>query len=430
MEAIYLPSITGQFGNWRYYQLVASVKHLTEILGYNPKGEPIYRIKTVDEVEEIYSQKINEMLQRVFDESRLAPIKSYLLKQNDRYVNNLTIAIFGGDPEWLPIGLEGSSLEESVTADLEKVYKAFGIIKLSGQETLFVLDGQHRIKGLRSSILEDANLGDQEIALTLISHDPDNNGRERTRRLFTTINRYAKPVSLGESILLDEDDLACIIARKLIEDYEPFKRHAVVALNKGANLNATDTKKFTTTITLFKINESLIDKKQVYPVYTDEKDHIVIVRPEDGVIAQYYQTICKYWDQFFALFPNAKKFVEEPDPAIRNNGGPFSLRPVGQSIYKDFYQKAASSKTINLTDIKVVPDDLSNEFWHYVLWDPVSESITGTEAYARNYLYYHLGIPLSKQQEAALLKSYRKYHNDEKAKLPKRKFAKKVKALK
>lgn len=236
MKALYIPSITGQFAQWRYYQLIMQVRNIVEELDYLPT-EVKFRVKTADEVEEINSKYVNEMLQRVFDSNRLEPIKNYLLKQEDKYVNNLTIAIYGGDPEWYPIGLKPLvEMEEENEEQVESITKAFGLIKLRGDETMFVLDGQHRVKGLREAVLTKPDLLDEEIAVTLIAHNPDVVGRERTRRLFTTVNRYAKPVSAGESILLDEDDVSAILTRSLMNKHPILSRNNVVAQNKTADL--------------------------------------------------------------------------------------------------------------------------------------------------------------------------------------------------
>jgi DNA sulfur modification protein DndB len=426
MTNIFLPAITGQFVNWRYYQAIVKVKTLTEVLGYKEDATPIYRIKTVDEVDVIYSSSLNDMLQRVFDPKRLQPITNYLLKQKDRYINNLTIAIFGGEPEWLPIGLKNTTIELPDDDVFEETAKAFGIIKLSGSEQLFVLDGQHRIKSLREGIKNDNSLNDQEIAVTIISHKPTTQGKERTRRLFTVVNRYAKPVSLGESILLDEDDVSSIIVRNLIEEYPKFKGKNIIALNKVANLVLPkDDEKFSTVITLWNINEKLIDPKDVYPKYEGPKANLVRVRPEDKVIEREKKKIFAYWNLFFKTFPKASKFIESPKDNLRNNGGPISLRPIGQMLFINFYLKSLQTKGMAVSDIKKIPDNLENEFWHYVLYNPTSGTLTGTESYARLYVYYNLGYQLTPKEKKSLVSSYRKHHNDENINLPSPKFKKK-----
>jgi DNA sulfur modification protein DndB len=195
MESLFLPALTGQFSNWRYFEIVMPVREIIRTLNTHSLEKPDYRIKTVAEVEEVYSRSgISNMLQRVFDSRRLEPIKNYLTKQSDRYVNNLTVAIFGGPAEWLPIGITPSSLlgidEQKGEEYWEKFAKSFGIIKLTGKEILFVLDGQHRIMSMREAVQLDPSLLEQEVAITLISHKNSTEGRRTTRRLFTTVNRY------------------------------------------------------------------------------------------------------------------------------------------------------------------------------------------------------------------------------------------------
>lgn len=161
-----------------------------------------------------------------------------MTQQTDKYVNNLTIAVYGGTPEWLPIGLSGSTLleldEEHDAQHWEQFGKSFGVIKLTGKEVLFVLDGQHRVMGFREAVKKDKTLLDQEIAVTLVAHENDAAGRKRTRRLFTTINRYAKPVSLGETILLDEDDVSAILARRTIVGHNHHRELCDMNVAQGA----------------------------------------------------------------------------------------------------------------------------------------------------------------------------------------------------
>ena len=424
MKPIYIPALTGQFANWRYFQVVMSVEHIVEVIGYD-EAKPVHRIKTVAEVEEIYSRKgLGEKLQRLFDERRLEPIKKYLTQQQDKYVNNLTVALFGGSPEWLPIGLSTSALleiDEQPGEDFwEQMTKAFGVIKLSGNEIIFVLDGQHRIMGLREAIKEKKEIGKEQIAITFISHDDTEEGRKTTRRLFTTINRHAKPVSLGENILLDEDDLSSIIARDVIEKYKYFSGKDIIALNKTADIKVhKDRDKFSTVIQLWNINEMLIDPSQVYPKYTGGKDNLVRIRPSDHIIEEYRQKVFAFWDSFFIAFPKSLSFVEQTDLSARDNGGPISLRPIGQTLYCAFYKQMLKlGREDGLSLMKRIPDDLADPFWHYVLSTPVEHNIIGSYAYARMYLYHNLGLPITKKQQKSILEKYRRYKADPNAELP------------
>jgi DNA sulfur modification protein DndB len=260
----------------------------------------------------------------------------------------------------------------------------------------------------------------QKIAVTLISHEQTEEGRKATRRLFTTINRYAKPVSLGENILLDEDDLSAIIVRKFIDEYPLFQGKELVALNKTADLKLPrDNNKFTSVIALWSINEMIIDPKKVYPKYVGAKSNLVRIRPEETVIEDYKNIIFNFWDIFFDSFPKAKNFVNNVDVNIRNTGGPLSLRPLGQQVFCEFYLKMKSLNRLEeINIINIIPDDISNEFWHNILFDPIGQRIVGSKSFVRDYIFYHLNLPLTAKQQANLLRNYRKYKQNENAILP------------
>ena len=415
-----IPSLFANYQHWPYYQIILDVDNVVKNFG--TVENPDYFIKTTDEVEEIYSQKgINNLLQRILDPRRLEPIRKFINEQPDAYINNLTVAIYGGDPQWISIDVKRSSLKEEIDENLfEEMVKTYGLIKLNGDESLFVLDGQHRLKALRLAYQKDKGIGKNQIALTLITHIDDDLGKKRTRRLFSIINRYAKPVSLGENILLDEDDLSAIIVRKFIDEYILLQGKELVALNKTADLKLPrDRNKFTTVIALWSINEMLIDPKKVYPKFIGAKTNLVRIRPDDTIIEENKNIVFAFWDSFFNCFPNAKNFLNNIDENIRNNGGPLSMRPIGQQIFGEYYLKM---KTLNRLDelniINIIPDDISNEFWHNILFDPIGQRIIGTKSFVRDYIYYHLNLPLTPKQIESLIKNYKKYRQDENALLP------------
>jgi len=417
-----IPALSANYQHWQYYQIILNVEEAVKNFG--TVENPDYRLKTTDEVEVIYSQKgINNLLQRILDPKRLEPIRKFINEQPDAYINNLTVAIYGGDPQWIPIEVKRSSLKEEIDENVfEEIINAYGLIKLNGDESLFVLDGQHRLKALRIAYQKDNGIGTNQIALTLITHIDDEAGKKRTRRLFSIINRYAKPVSLGENILLDEDDLSAILVRRFIDEYPLFQGKELIALNKTADLKLPrDRNKFSSVIALWTINEMLIDPKKVYPKYTGAKSNLVRIRPEDTVIEEYKTLVFNFWDSFFQCFPNARTFADTIDINTRNNGGPLSLRPIGQQVFGEYYIKMKSLNRINeLNIINNIPDDISNEFWHNILFDPIGHRIVGSKSFVRDYIYYHLNLPLTVKQQEALTANYKKYKQDENAVLPNR----------
>lgn len=411
MKSLFLPAITGKYGRWRYYQIIMRVKDIVANLS-GDRDAPKYRIRTFEEVEEIYSVNINEMLQRVFDPKRLAPIRDYLLRQPQRYINNLTVVIYGGDPEWLPMDVAPVSQQpetEDPENSLAEITKDFGIIKLTEEEVLFALDGQHRLKGLRAAVAARRSLGNDQIAITLLSHESTPAGKERTRRLFTTLNRYAKPVSLGENILLDEDDVSAIVVRQLIQKYGAFRNRDLIAFSKTADLKLpTDAEKFSTVVALYNINEMLLDKS-VYPQFEGPRGNLVRVRPSDATIDRERQKVWTFWNSFFRTFPQARQFVSRPTATARNRGGPLSLRPIGQQLFAEYYIVARSTPGFPFNRINRVPDELANPFWRKVLYNPTTGTMLKNASYARSYLFFQLGIPLTGSERRRLTENLRRY---------------------
>lgn len=423
MKALFLPAITGMFSKWRYYQIIMKVSDIVEcdII----EDEFCYRVKTVDEVAYIYSEKgVSNLLQRAYEIRRLNPIKEYLLKQPDSYLNNITVAIFEGKPSWLPINLQNIGFKNLKEDEIEELGKSFGVIHLTGKEILFVLDGQHRLKALRAAVETKTKLLEQEIAVTLITHQHTAEGKKRTRRLFSTINRHAKPVSEGENILLDEDDVSAIVARKMIEDYPLFRGKEIVALNKTANLTKSDKDKLTTVISLWNINETLIDHSSLYS--NKIKNQYLKIRPDESLIEKQTQNVFHFWHTFFQLFPAAKDFVSlngRMKKDQRENGGPYYLRPIGQEIiaivYKKLIDEGHKSKIKYLASVE---RDLDSKFWHHVLFNPYKKTMYNKKNYGLHYFMYNFGFELTKKQIANLKQNYKKNSGELELDLPKPKY--------
>ena len=64
---------------------------------------------------------------------------------------------------------------------------------------------------------------------------------QRVRRLFSTLNRYAKPVSMRDIIALDEDDIIAIASRELIDNHPLFSNERILDIRNKA-IPETNTK--------------------------------------------------------------------------------------------------------------------------------------------------------------------------------------------
>lgn len=190
-----LPVIRGKIGNWRYYTGLMTFKQVAEYI--TPSIGELYQAKCLD-----------ELLQRELTTNYEA-IRDYILKDGERFFNALILAIYDGDPQWLEAEFENES------------FTNVGFLSFSGNENIFPVDGQHRVAGIKAAIEENDALSSETIPVVFIAHAQSDEGRKRTRKLFSTLNRRAKPVGQNENIALDEDDACAIITRILgVEDLE------------------------------------------------------------------------------------------------------------------------------------------------------------------------------------------------------------------
>ena len=67
---------------------------------------------------------------------------------------------------------------------------------------------------------------DEEISVIMVVQDPGDDPDERSevlqdyRRLFSSLNRYAKATDESTNIIMDEDDGIAILTRRLIAEHE------------------------------------------------------------------------------------------------------------------------------------------------------------------------------------------------------------------
>src|SRR5208283_4321078 len=147
----------------------------------------------------------------------------------------------------------------------------------SGGQKYYALDGQHRLKAIKTlldrhsgdSTVAPPGFADEEISVLLIVHqegEDTNEFRQKYRRLFSSLNRYAKATDADTNIIMDEDDAFAILTRRLITDYEFFsapgrQRESFRVLTKGKNLKENGSH-FTSLQTLYQVNKVLLSSAE------------------------------------------------------------------------------------------------------------------------------------------------------------------------
>lgn len=383
MERLYLASLRGEIGDWAYYPCLMKLKDIA------------CRIRIADEIYK--SKNLRKMVQRKLKNRWGREIGDYLLNEEQRFFNSLIVAIYDGEPRWCDItDLEGS--EDLDASDIpDEVVAGIGFVRLSGDEQLFTLDGQHRLMGIRAALKKNPKLGEEELAVIFIAHRTDEAGLERSRRLFTTLNKNAKRVSKSDIIALDEDDTMAIIVRRLIESYPMFQEKRL-SYNATANLPKGNVESLTTVVNLYDLLLILFSK--IYGKTTKKK--LKDRRLPEKVIQTHYEYACDYFTRLADSFKPLREFCAAGDdyPTVTSryrtvNGGSILFRPVGLLILTEIVATLVQKYEIPdcMARISRLPQELTVEPLLGVIWHSARNIInTGDRAktLARNLLLYML----------------------------------------
>ena len=381
MGKLYLSSLKGDFGDWTYYPCLMKLKDIAERVGF---ADEIYK-----------SETLSEMVQRELKEKWGGEIKEYLIRQEQRFFNSLIVAVYEGEPSWYEItDLEGSEqLDASEIPD--DVIASIGILRLSGGEKLFTLDGQHRLMGIKEAIKENTELGEEELTVIFIAHRTDEEGLARSRRLFTTLNKNAKRVSKSDIIALDEDDTMAIIVRQLIETHPMFQEDRI-SNNPNANLPIGDFTSITTMVNLYDILLILFTK--IYGKQTKKK--LTDMRLSDKVLEKHYEYACDYFKHLENTFKPLREFLNagENYPTVTAKyrtpeGGNMLFRPIGLSILTEIVATLSQKHELSecMTMVSKLPQTLTGVPLCGVIWNPTRNTINNKgKTLARNLLLYML----------------------------------------
>lgn len=204
----FTPAFKAYVGDWEYYVC---------LMGY---GQVAREIQFLHELQG--NSDLGKMLQRGIG-ARTDQIRDYLLTSPHRFLGALVVAAWGGAPGYIPLAMQDN--EENV---LSGVDRAFGVLTFDGNQQYFALDGQHRLRAIKDAIKKKPELSSEDIVVIVVPHFDDNNGRQKTRRLFTNINRNAVKTTSQENIALDEDDGFAIITRRILDEHDFFGKEGVV----------------------------------------------------------------------------------------------------------------------------------------------------------------------------------------------------------
>ena len=361
MSTKWFPATRINIQSWEYFSIKMTFGDFFSSTG-DEKDDLLSFAQELDENEK-FPSVLDYWLQRKIDESRAKKqIAKYLVERDDAFFSSVVVACLGDVPEWQPITPSENIQEE---LDIE-INEDFGYIGFDTSQKYFVLDGQHRLFAIRHVLRHDEDLreqagpgfADQGMNVILVNKgesESDDEFREKYRRLFTSLNRYAKSTNTETNIIMDEDDAFAIVTRRLVREHPLFdwqgdpKDHPHLNINtKNINSGSSD---LTSLATLYDFNKKVLRRRKfINTIEGLEKDDYAKNRPDEDILEKLYEEIKNVWDALSSIFPifsdeqyriNSRHPNAPLDSDLNDN---LWLRPLGQKDILSTQVRALLSK--------------------------------------------------------------------------------------
>ena len=309
------PALIAHMGDWTYYIVKMRMREVAAEVQF---GSQVHNDFTLDEA-----------IQRTIKESRVKrEIVSFLTGRADRFFASLVVAAVGGSPKFYPVSVSDDPQFE-ILADEESIEQSFGVLRFSGSQSYYALDGQHRLKAIKTLLQPEdeservdppTDFANEEISVLMVIRPTDTPEEEwltSYRRLFSSLNRYAKPTDRDTNIIMDEDDIFAILTRRLISSHDFFKapgRHLDSFRVKTSGRPLREgTSHFTSLQQLYDLNQTLLTTHLrsnkgwgTDPEAEREGDanRFKRFRPSETYIEDLFVELQFYWDAIIEAIPD------------------------------------------------------------------------------------------------------------------------------
>ena len=372
------PAIKARMGDWNYYIVRMTMREIANEVNL-----------ATDEWED---PTLGEAIQRELNESRVkGGLVNYLAHREDRFFSSLVVAAIGGHPSFEPATppdwLKSASFRQSV-----------GLLAFDDNPKYYALDGQHRLQAIKELLGDPKGapdgFGSEQVSVIVVAREEQHRNEDiwlqRYRRLFSSLNRYAKPTDKDTNIIMDEDDVFAIVTRRLISDHAHFRapgrqRTSFRVLTKGKNLKS-GTSHFTSLQTLYAVNATLLSSPDRIRQFGSPKGLKASLqfRPEEHLVDNDYQTLASCWDAILAVVPALKAAPERmrthrlPDPNPEGYQDHLLFWPIGQEMFanvvRDMLDRAQLGEDATvagmmgaLRPLSGVPWELHDTPWRHLL---------------------------------------------------------------
>ena len=409
MSVTFSPAIRAQFGDREYYITTMKAKHAKDT------------IKQPNELFEVSARSLDQRMQRELDKSKRVSTMAGYLSNDYRFYGPLIVALKGGNPEFVPLEMS----EPTQLVPIEDF--VLGVLRFSGTEEYFVIDGQHRLASIRAAINNgnEAILED-DVSLVIVKHEDGQQGVENSRRLFTHLNRYAKRTTDSENITIDEDDGFAIVTRRLVRTHPLLKDkiwyrsgNLPQGGREGEAPNVTYAREcFTTLKTVYTCNKAILQGKHKFPREWPR------VRPEPELLNQLAKECEDFWDSLSEIKPidlvasgkQSCSVYRPTEPGQRGNGH-LLFRPIGQEALAEAIADIMKEPKFKFESIRDICQECAKIDWTLASppWFGLFSRADGSmqsdvtkprQSVGSKLLRYMLGVPWP-TANPDLLKEYR-----------------------
>jgi DNA sulfur modification protein DndB len=342
-----VPALRGVMGSWVYYPALMTAKQLSS------------HVVTDKDIRE--AEGLDDYLQRDLH-PRVKRIVEYLKGREDRFFPAIIIGIFDGIPGWIPFNLT-SLVDES---ELQHFDESMGVLVFDGSEKMFALDGQHRVKAIQETS-DISGVAQDQYAVIFVAHVDDKNGKVRTRRLFSDINKNAVKVSGGDLVIIDEDGVASIVTRRVFAEYEHFDQGSKIAVTEKTEQVDKEGKAYFTS--LLALNTVVKTLKPLYRKKKGTKENSAEnVKALQQVVQEFFTFVIenvKAYNDYFV----SKSLVDLAE--VRKGNKNLLFRPIGLEILARVYVIFYKQKKLNVLKkaIKATKFESPGGFFDGIVWN-------------------------------------------------------------
>ena len=398
-------AMKARLGNTDYYILSMKAQEL------------VNKVKIPKEIEGWEDLSVDERYQREINYNRVkTQIAPYLAQDESRFFGAIIVAAFHFDEniDWEPLDVVvPKGVPKRYVADLESI----GFLNFRGGEMLVPLDGQHRLKAIEFALtgrdekskdipnMETcAHLAQEDVTVILIPYEP-----AKARKIFTRVNRYAKPTTTGQNIIVDDDDIFAVLAREIANDLIGGS-----LVKYTSNTLRDSDAEFTTLSIIYNCNETIITG--TFPGKKIEKTQLPSIdkqRLYRDKVREVWETILEDIEVFADMLHDKETTGDNKRREIRKTN--LLGRPVTQEcLVRAFIRLCGApshmrSQTIckRLNKLPWEINASNVEVWQRILWNGGTDGKILTKNRNRNLttsiISYMVGEKLSVEQINKLL---------------------------